>query len=109
MGRETDRWKLISGDQWNKTEPECRVYPLTPWRVWKEFTMIGKNMYPHAFRFSRTTSMSRDPNISLADMLYWFGWAQARTADNYIQQARSTERTRTSIERSLPTGWDKEK
>ena len=77
-------------EQWEKTEPECRVYPLTTWNVWNQFTKIDKDMYPHAFRFSRTTSMSRDPSISLADMLYWMGWAQARTADNYIQQARST-------------------
>ena len=94
-------------DQWEKAEPEAKVWDLKTWYVWKQFTNIEKDMYPHAFRFSRTTSMARDPKISLADMLYWFGWAQARTADSYIQQARSTQRTRTSIERNLPTGWDK--
>ncbi len=96
-------------DQWEKTEPEERVWAMTAWRVWKELTNISEDLYPHAFRFSRTTDMARDPNISLSDMLYWFGWAQARTADKYIQQARSTERTRASIERSLPAGWDIEK
>lgn len=93
-------------DQWEKTEPEGRVWAMTTWKVWRDLTNISEDLYPHAFRFSRTTDMARDPNISLSDMLYWFGWAQARTADRYIQQARSTERTRASIERSLPAGWD---
>ena len=92
-------------EQWENTEPESRVWDYKPWYVWSQLTKIDKNMYPHAFRFSRTSDMARDENISLSDMLYWMGWARAETADSYIRQARSTERTRTSIERSLPDDW----
>jgi hypothetical protein len=83
---------------------------MTTWYAWNKISKISDGeLYPHAFRFSKATDMARDPDISLADMLYWFGWAQARTVDNYIQQARSSARVRKSTERHLPEGWDKER
>ena len=97
--------------QWERTEnPEDSVWEgISPWLAWSKISKISEGeLYPHAFRFSKATDMARDPDISLADMLYWFGWSQARTADNYIQQARSSARVRHSTERHLPEGWDKQ-
>jgi len=86
-------------EQWRKTEPGEKVWNVSRWKMKKMFSDIG--IYPHAFRFSRATRYAHDPEMSIADMMEWFGWARASTADSYIVPVRSVAKSLRSIEKEL--------
>ena len=74
-----------------KAKPGEQVWAWSRWKVWNFIKRVsGGRLYPHAFRFSRATQFARNPTISTADMQFWFGWANASTADRYIQPVRSS-------------------
>jgi integrase len=86
-------------DQWNKAEDGKKVWDVSRWKMKNMFNEIG--IYPHAFRFSRATRYAHDPDMSMADLMEWFGWARATTADSYIVPVRSLAKSLRSIEKEL--------
>ena len=86
-------------DQWRKTEPSKKVWDVSRWKMKNMFKEIG--IYPHAYRFSRATRYAHDPDMSIADMQEWFGWARGTTADGYIVPVRSVAKSLRSIEKEL--------
>lgn len=85
--------------QWENTAPGEKVWDVSQWKMKNMFSDIGS--YPHAFRFSRATRFAHDPQMSIADMMEWFGWARGTTADSYIVPVRSVAKSLRSIEREL--------
>ena len=74
-----------------KAKPGEQVWQWSRWKVWNFIKRVsGGRLYPHAFRFTRATKFARNPEISTADMQFWFGWRRASTADRYIQPVRSS-------------------
>ncbi len=85
--------------QWKKAESGEKVWNVSRWKMKQMFRDI--ELYPHAFRFSRATRFAHDPEMSIADMMEWFGWARATTADSYIVPVRSLAKSLRSIEKEL--------
>lgn len=90
-------------EQWDKTEPGEKVWDITTWKAWHFISTISEGrLYPHAFRQSRATVMARNPDMSIADMKQWFGWARGETADKYIMPIRSVIRAREALANEIP-------
>ena len=95
--------------QWESVEPGKKVWDISTWDGWKFISEIsGGNLYPHAFRLSRATVMARNPEMSIADMKQWFGWARGTTADSYIVPIRSVEKARRALADEIPPEMMKE-
>ena len=45
--------------------------------------------------------MAKTEGIAISDMLNWFGWAHANTADSYLSRERSMAKARDSLEQSV--------
>ena len=99
---------LIEG-QWSRKEIKLgeRVWPICASSARTIIRQAEQSLYPHAFRSSLVTTMARDPDISVADMLGQFGWARASTADAYIMEQRSRAHARASIEKMIQQKVDK--
>ena len=91
----------IIREQWNDTPKEMRVWPICQTSARTIVMEASEHLYPHAFRGSLASNMARDPTISVSDMMGWFGWARAATADNYIMAQRSKVKARESIDRMV--------
>ena len=90
-------------EQWEGTEPGHKVWDITTWKAWNFISKIsGGRLYPHAFRLSRATVMARNPEMSIADMKQWFGWARGETADKYIAPIRSVIKARKALAEEIP-------
>jgi len=87
--------------QWIRTMANKRVWPISQSSVRIILRKASDILYPHAFRGSLASSMARDPTISVSDMMGWFGWARASTADAYIMAQRSVVTARQSIGRMV--------
>lgn len=89
-------------EQWQKTKPGEKIWNTSTWKVWNLISSLSEGrLYPHAFRLSRATRLARNPDMSIADMQQWFGWARASTADSYILPARSVSKVKDSIREEL--------
>ena len=89
--------------QWENTEPGHKVWDFSTWKAWRFISKTSKGkLYPHAFRMSRATRLARNPEMSIADMMQWFGWARASTADSYIEPIRSVSKVKNSILEEIP-------
>jgi len=89
--------------QWQRTEPKCRVWPVSEWDIWKIIKECDAKKYIHFFRFSRITEMCSDPNQSLADLCSWFGLTP-QTIDSYLERSgrfirRAAEKMKRQIEK----------
>lgn len=84
------------------TNPKERLWPYTENQVWRRFKRASDGLvYPHSLRFSRATNMAKSPGIALKDMLGWFGWARASTADSYLGGEQSIAKAKASIVNSM--------
>lgn len=89
--------------QWKRTKPKEKVWDITTWKAWNFISKISDGrLYPHAFRLSRATVMARNPEMSIADLKYWFGWARGTTADAYILPTRSVIKAREALAKEIP-------
>ena len=89
--------------QWEKAEPGEKVWDVSTWKAWNFISEIsGGTVYPHAFRLSRATVMARNPEMSIADLKQWFGWARGETADKYIVPVRSVIKARKALADEIP-------
>lgn len=89
--------------QWERAEPGEKVWDISTWKAWDFISKISDGrLYPHAFRLSRATVMARNPEMSIADMKQWFGWARGETADKYIVPVRSVIKARKALAKEIP-------
>jgi len=58
---------------------------MTGWRIVKK---ANPNWYPHFFRFNRASKFCEDPEVTIQQLLSWFGWTDMRTPINYISKGR---------------------
>jgi integrase len=89
-------------NQWKATPDGAKVWPITQHKAWRIISSAsGGKIYPHSFRNSRATSMASSDQISIRDMMGWFGWSRATTADNYIFEQKSRAKAVASIVESV--------
>jgi hypothetical protein len=56
-------------DQWDKTEPGHRIFPIDDVVMWRIFKRIDPKLCSHAFLFNRITKQSMDPKTSMQDIV----------------------------------------
>jgi len=95
--------------QGKSVEPGEKVWDIPTWNAWKLISDLSEGrIYPHAFRLSRATVMARNPDMSIADLKQWFGWARGETADKYIIPIRSVAKARRALADEIPPELIKE-
>jgi integrase len=84
--------------QWKETpNPEDKVWNISTFKAWESISQASDGrLYPHAFRFARANDLARR-DVSIANLMAFFGWRRASTADKYIQAARSSKKVREAI------------
>ena len=92
-------WPRVAdiGRQWYHATPGGRVWSMSQTTARTILKGAVETLYPHAFRASLASNMARDPNMSVSDLMGWFGWARSSTADAYIMAQRSRVKARESI------------
>jgi hypothetical protein len=88
---------------WERTKSGERVWPISQTTARMILRGAAEMLYPHAFRASLASNMARDPNMSVSDLMGWFGWARSSTADSYIMAQRSRVKARESIKKMVST------
>lgn len=91
------------GRQWYAAQAGRRVWPISQTSARSILSKAMVNLYPHAFRASLASNMARDPDMSVSDLMGWFGWARSSTADAYIMAQRSRVKAKKSIEKLVNT------
>jgi hypothetical protein len=72
--------------QWQRTLPKTRVWPISEWDIWRIIKECDPKKYVHFFRFNRITEMCSDPNQSLADLCSWTGLTP-ETINAYLERS----------------------
>lgn len=72
--------------QWQKTEPQHRVWPMTEWDIWKIVKECNPHLYLHFFRFNRITELCTNPTISLGEICSWTGLTPL-TVNDYMERS----------------------
>lgn len=92
-------WPMILGikKQWDLADPKSRVWGISQTTARMILRGATEMLYPHAFRASLASNMARDPDMSVSDLMGWFGWARSSTADAYIMAQRSRVKAKKSI------------
>jgi len=60
-------------EQWKRTEPKQRVWPISEWDSWDIMKRLDAKKYLHFFRFNRITELCANPKMSVADICSWTG------------------------------------
>jgi hypothetical protein len=96
-------WPMVRGikKQWDLAEPKHRVWGISQTTARMILRGAAEMLYPHAFRASLASNMARDPDMSVSDLMGWFGWARSSTADAYIMAQRSRVKAKKSIEKMV--------
>ena len=96
-------WPAVLGikKQWEHTKAGKRVWPISQTTARMILRGASEMLYPHAFRASLASNMARDPDMSVSDLMGWFGWARSSTADAYIMAQRSRVKARESIKKMV--------
>lgn len=71
-----------------RTNPNRRVWRMSPATAWRIVKRVMPKHYPHYFRLNRATRFLEDPTTTLPEMMAWFGWKAAKTVDPYIGYSR---------------------
>ena len=93
-------------EQWKRTEPGKRVWPISEWDSWKLMKKIDKRKYLHYFRFVRITELCANPKLSVADICSWTGLTP-QTINAYMERSgrfikRTAQAMREQYESALP-------
>ena len=83
-------------EQWLKTEPKQRVFPISEWDSWNIMKQIDAKKYLHFFRFNRITELCSNPKMSIANICSWVGLSP-QTINSYME--RSGRFTRETAEK----------
>ncbi|MEM3459579.1 MAG: hypothetical protein QXN36_01630 [Candidatus Bathyarchaeia archaeon] len=90
-------------EQWKRTEPKQRVWPLSEWDSWQIMKRIDKKKYLHYFRFNRITELCSNPKLSVADICSWTGLTPA-TVNEYMERSgRFIKRTMEAMKEQYAT------
>lgn len=93
-------------EQWKRTEPSKRVWPISEWDSWNLMKKIDKRKYLHYFRFVRITELCANPKLSVADICSWTGLTP-QTINAYMERSgrfikRTAQAMREQYESALP-------
>ena len=73
-------------EQWKRTAPQQRVFPISEWDSWSIMKQIDKKKYLHFFRFNRITELCSNPKLSVADICSWTGLTPT-TINSYMERS----------------------
>jgi len=93
-------------EQWKRTQPKQRVWPISEWNSWNLMKKIDKRKYLHYFRFVRITELCANPKLSVSDICSWTGLTP-QTINAYMERSgsfikRTAQAMREQYERSQP-------
>ena len=90
-------------EQWKRTDPGRRVWPISEWDSWNLLKKIDKRKYLHYFRFTRITELCANPKLSVADICSWTGLSP-QTVDAYMERSgRFIKRTAQAMKEQFET------
>ncbi len=92
--------------QWKRTPPKHRVWPISEWDSWNLMKRIDKKKYLHWFRFVRITELCANPKLSVGDICSWTGLTP-QTINAYMERSgrfikRTAQAMREEYEATLP-------
>jgi len=73
-------------EQWKRTQPKQRVWPISEWNSWNLMKKIDKRKYLHYLRFNHITDMCSNPEMSVAEICSWTGLT-AQTIEAYMERS----------------------
>jgi len=73
-------------EQWRRTQPRCRVWPISEWDSWNLMKKINARLYLHYLRFNRITELCSNPEMSIAEICSWTGLS-AQTIEYYMERS----------------------
>ncbi len=93
-------------EQWERTKPGHRVWPIDEWDSWNIMKKIDKRRYLHFFRFNRITELCANPELSVADICSWTGLTP-QTINAYMERSgrfikRAANAMRRQYEKTIP-------
>ncbi|MDH5418901.1 MAG: hypothetical protein OEY39_02925 [Candidatus Bathyarchaeota archaeon] len=93
-------------EQWKRTPPKQRVWPIAEWDSWNLMKKIDKKKYLHYLRFVRITELCANPKLSVADICSWTGLTP-QTINDYMERSgrfikRTAQAMREQYERAMP-------
>ena len=93
-------------EQWKRTQPKQRVWPISEWDGWSLMKQIDKKKYLHWLRFVRITELCANPKLSVADICSWTGLTP-QTINAYMERSgrfikRTAQAMREQYEAALP-------
>ena len=60
-------------EQWKRTSPHNRVFPISYVTFWRILKRIDPKIYPHFFALNRVTKLAENPKLGLAHICAWTG------------------------------------
>lgn len=79
-------------EQWEKTEPHKRVFPIEYITFWRICKRIDPKFSVHFFRHNRVTKFCANPELSLADICSWTGLSPETVSEYMMRAGRFTRK-----------------